>query len=164
MGLGDELKKAGFIDKKKLRQQKHQERVERKQKGVEGLEQERAEREQDLKQKKLEERREKKRLAEEENRLQKERERLHQLKDIVEANTVRERIKGPRSFFFVARDGSVPFLQVDIEISKRLETGSLAIIEMEGDPRGTFRLLPRDAAERVRDIDPEVIRFGVALR
>lgn len=164
MGLGDELKKAGFIDKKKLKQLKHQERVERSEKGIKGLEDEKRAHEKDLERKKHEERREAKARAEEENRARIERERAAQIVDLVEANTLREGLRGPRSFFFVANDLSVPFLQVDIEVAKRLETGAIAILQIPKDAPGTFRLVTRDVAQRVDEFEPDWVRFAVGLR
>jgi uncharacterized protein YaiL (DUF2058 family) len=161
MGLFDELKKSGFVDKKAAKQIAHQQRVERKEKGVEGVEAERAAREAELKKLQEEERQRQKRRADEERKAQLERERRLSIASLIASQALNEGFRGPRSFFFEARSGRVPFLTLDLEVARRLESGNLAIVEDPSTSYESFRLVPREVAKRVHELDPELVRFAV---
>lgn len=161
MGLFDELKKSGFVDKKAAKQHVHQQRVERSEKGVDGLEQERQAHAAELKRQQEEERQRQKRQAEEERKAQVEREKRLSIAALIASQALQDGIRGPRSFFFEARSGRVPFLSLDLEVARRLESGNLAIVEDPAQAYESFRIVPREVASRVRDFDPELVRFAV---
>ena len=65
---------------------------------------------------------------------------------------------GRHRFFFVARNKTIPFLQVSDLTSLHLRTGKAAIVE---DPHeeGDHVIVTRDAAIRMEAIDKESVRF-----
>lgn len=160
MGLFDELDKAGYVDKKSARRRKHQQRVEVKKKGYEGLDRERADHEAQLEEKRADQRRSQREKARAEERDRRERERFHQVRDLVQANLVTEGTRGSRSFFYVTRSGRVPFLALEFETAKKLESGTLAIVEIPGEPHERCGLVPRETAKKVQEFDPELVRFA----
>lgn len=55
----------------------------------------------------------------------------------------------------------MPFLSLDLEVARRLEGGNLAIVEDPATPYESFRIVPREVAKRVHELDPDLVRFAV---
>ena len=66
------------------------------------------------------------------------------------------RTGGRRRFFFEARDGRVPLIEVNDDTMAGLEGGRIAIAE---DPHGSTTLITREAAERIADLDGTWLRL-----
>src|SRR3954471_3644426 len=83
-------------------------------------------------------------------------ERALRLRQLVEANRVREP-PGEVNFHFVKRSGKIGRLAVSPDTAKLLETGAAAVVEDPGQPE--HAVVPSEAAERIYQVDPQAIRF-----
>lgn len=104
---------------------------------------------------------ERRRVAREEqlarNREREARERQQRVRQLVAEHLIASR--GNRTFYFVSRARKVPCVTISDELAKRLESGGAAIVEAASG--GGFAVVPKEAAQRIREIDPEAIRFLV---
>ena len=82
-------------------------------------------------------------------------ERARRLRQLVEANRVRE--PGEVTFHFVRRSGKIGRLDVSLEMQKKLEQGAAAVVEDPGSP--DCAVVVADAAKRIYEVDPQAIRF-----
>lgn len=64
--------------------------------------------------------------------------------------------EGRKRFHFVARDGRIPFLNVNDVVNIRLQRGVLAIVE---DLQGQPAVISRDAAIKLLSEEPSLVRF-----
>ena len=157
--LRDELRKAGLVSAKQLRQAKHQERVHRKEVGPEGLASERAAVDQAF-QRQQEERRQQDREREEAlRRRQEELQRNEALRTGIRGGWMREATSGARRLYFVVDGGRVTYLDLSDGAMRRLLGGSAAIAETRGAVRGEFCVVDGHAAQALAREHPEVIRF-----
>jgi uncharacterized protein YaiL (DUF2058 family) len=83
-------------------------------------------------------------------------ERAHRLRQLVEANRLREP-PGEVNFHFVKRSGKVGRVAVSPETAKLLEEGAAAVVEDPGQPE--HAIVKSDAARRIYEVDPQAIRF-----
>jgi len=83
-------------------------------------------------------------------------ERVLRLRQLVEANRVREP-PGEVNFHFVKRSGKIGRLAVSAETAKLLESGAAAVVEDPGQPE--HAVVPSEAAKRIYEVDPPAIRF-----
>jgi uncharacterized protein YaiL (DUF2058 family) len=158
MNLRDQLKKANLISDKKAKQLAHQQRVERKEKGREQLEQE-AKQRQDEVQKLRDEGREKTRKEQE----QLDRERKRREEQVAVDQLIASAKKpgpGTVKFYFATREGALPWLELSSREAQEVRAGQLCVVR--GGPVGThtYRLLPADAARRVHHARPDAIAFA----
>ena len=71
-----------------------------------------------------------------------------------------ERSRGSKRWFFVARDGRVPFLEVTDSVMRQLGDGAVGIVESLGAVSDEHLVLASsDALERLSEFDPDAIRF-----
>jgi uncharacterized protein YaiL (DUF2058 family) len=149
--LRDAFKKAGLIDDKTDRRLKHEERVEKKALGREGLEEqhrrEEAERKEREEQKRAEVKHAQARLDEGRQRA----ERAKRLRAQLEEQAVRG-TSGPRRFHWVDADGWCPWIALDDETGRRLEAGELALVALPDG--GEIALVPRALALELHHHDP----------
>jgi uncharacterized protein YaiL (DUF2058 family) len=152
--LRDALKKAGLIDDKADKRLKHEERVQKKELGREGLEaqrhQDEAERRARDEQKRGDAKVAQQRLDHERARAEKWKKLLHGL----ESEAIRGG-SGPRRFHFRDADGHLPYLMVDDEIGRRLEAGELAIARLPDN--NAAAILPRALALELKTFRPELV-------
>jgi uncharacterized protein YaiL (DUF2058 family) len=87
------------------------------------------------------------------------REQRNRLTNLADAWAIRLVKPGNRRFCFVTREQRIRWLWVTAEIAWKLERGALAIVEKPGDPDEPHVLVPRQAAERIRKLDPGCVRF-----
>jgi uncharacterized protein YaiL (DUF2058 family) len=66
---------------------------------------------------------------------------------------------GARRFYFVTRDGRIPFLDVSEDLSSRLANGLAAIVELPGQSHEEYSVIPRGLALRVKSVEPLLVRF-----
>lgn len=74
---------------------------------------------------------------------------------IAESGRVSGRTNGPKRFYFEARDGRLPYVEVDPETLGRLEGGRVAVCE---SPDGAVSLVEAEAAARIAELDRRWLR------
>ncbi|MSR46203.1 MAG: DUF2058 family protein [Planctomycetes bacterium] len=149
--LRDAFKKAGLIDDKTDRRLKHEQRVEKKELGREGLEEqhrnEEAQRKQIDEQKRAD-------VKSAQARLDHDRARAEKSKKL-RAALVEQAVRGtsgPRRFHWVDAQGYCPWIALDDETGRRLEAGELALIAMPDS--GETALVPRALALELHAVAP----------
>ena len=162
--LREKLLKAGVVDKKQVRQAKHQERVKRKEKGREMMEQEKKDRDAELEDRMEATRQEDREREGERQEESNNQDPVAQLLEIAQAGAVREGLFGNRRFHFVTRKGLIPFLEMSDDLAKRIELGGAAIAELPGEDVEKYIVITVQAAARMKEIDPESVRFWGEVR
>ena len=157
--LREQLRKAGLVSDKQVRQARHQERVLRKEIGHQGLEQKQAEI--DLRyREELEEKRRLDRQREEARRqAQAEAEQAESLARRIRAGWMREATGGNRRFFFLAEGARITYLDLADPAIRRLQGGSAAIVESRGVARGEYCVVDGNTAASLARDHAEVIRY-----
>lgn len=157
--LRDQLRKAGLVSEKQLRQAKHQERLHAAELGHAGLEAERRERE-ERERKEAEARREAARAREEERRRARQEEgSARRVEQLIRSCCLLDATSGTRRFFFETQDGMIRFLDVSDSGARKLATGSAAIVETRGMVRGEYCVIDARAAAELAAIDPRIFCF-----
>ncbi|MBK8097825.1 MAG: DUF2058 family protein [Planctomycetes bacterium] len=158
MSLRDQLKKANLLSDKDHKRLAHQARVERKDKGREGLEQEAAARQQDLDQLQA---RERERIRREQEALDNER---RQQQEVAAAIALLAEAKKPGpgavKWYFEADDGTLPWLEVSPREALELRAGAICVVRAGAPGTHTYRLLPLEQTRRVARVKPEVVVFA----
>ena len=116
MSLADELLKAGLIDKKKVKQLKHEKRLEDKAK-IEPRSQQA-----DYLKTQQEKREQEKLLVQEERRIREEKEQRDRLKNLLLSNKISS--SGNIRHYFVTRDQHILFLEISAEMSSSDKTSA----------------------------------------
>jgi uncharacterized protein YaiL (DUF2058 family) len=83
-------------------------------------------------------------------------ERALTIRQLVASHRLRDAL-GDVNFHFVRRSGKIGRVAVKQEIADQLEQGALAVVEDPGNPE--HAVVPRDAALRIRKVDPAAVRF-----
>jgi uncharacterized protein YaiL (DUF2058 family) len=155
MSLRDQLKKANLLSDKEARRLAHEARVERADKGREGLDAEAAARQRELEQLQASER---ERNRRDQERLEAER---RQREELLAVQTLlaeaRKPGPGPVKYYFEAADGSLPWLEVSPRDAQEVRAGSLCIVRGGAPGTHTYRLLPLEATRRVARLLPDVV-------
>lgn len=157
--LRKQLRKAGLVSKKQLRQAKHQERVHASEVGREGLVAEREEKEKRLRAEEEARRRSQRKQQEERKRAEAEKGAASRLERVIQSGWIREATAGSRRFFIQTASGRITYLDLSDTAARRVTDGSAAIIETEGVVRGEFCVVVARAAEEIRQLRPELIQF-----
>lgn len=159
MSLRDQLKKAKLLSEKDAKRIAHEQRVERKEKGREQLEQEQQQHAAELEQLQAKER---ERTAQQQKELDAQRARREEeaaVAAILEQQAFRP---GPASvrWYFETEDGSLPCLEVSPRQAQELRAGQLCVVLC--GPAGThqYRLLPGELTKRVARVRPEAVAFA----
>lgn len=158
MSLRDQLKKANLLSDKEARRLAHESRIERKEKGREGLEQEAASRQKEIEDLAGRER-ERTRLEQEAvDRQKKQHEELAAVQALLA--DAKKPGSGTVKFYFEAPDGSLPWLELAPREAQEVRAGQLCIVR--GGPVGThtYRLLSLEATRRVARLLPDVVAFA----
>ncbi len=149
--LRDAFKKAGLIDDKTDRRLKHEQRVEKKELGREGIEEQRrseeAQRAQREEQKRAEVKAAQARLDHDRARSDK----AKKLKAALAEQALRG-TSGPRRFHWVDADGWCPWIALDDETGRRLEAGEIALVTLPDS--GETALVPRALALELHAVAP----------
>lgn len=155
MNLRDQLKKANLLSDKQARQLAHEARVERKEKGRDGLEQEAAERDRELRELQARQRDATRKEQAEIERQKK----LHEETAAVAALLAAARKPGPGTvrFYFATADGALPWLELSPREAQEVRAGQLCVVRAGRPSTHTYRLLPTEAARRVARLRPEAI-------
>lgn len=152
--LRDALKKAGLIDDKADKRLKHEERVQRKELGREGLE---AQKKADDDARRARDDQKKSDAKSAQQRLDHDRQRSERWKKLLtslESDAILGS-SGPRRFHFRDADGHLPYLQVDDDTGRRLEAGELAIARLPDS--NAAAILPRALALELAHFRPELV-------
>lgn len=155
MNLRDQLKKANLLSDKQARQLAHEARVERKEKGREGLEQDAAVRERELRELQAKQREATRQDQAELERLRKQREEAA----AVQALLAGAKKPGPGTvkFYFATADGALPWLELSPREAQEVRAGQLCVVRAGPSSTHTYRLLPLEAARRVARVRPAAI-------
>ncbi len=154
--LSEELFKAGLISKKQLKATEHDKRVKQKNVGHKALDKEEQRKKAEHEKRRAEQQvQDRERNLDEQAALEGKVTRAR-LKDIIKHGAVKSG-RGNRRFYFVARDGKIPFLEVSDEIARALQYGDLAIVRIPEMKLERFVILPRKTATQVKDIDPDLV-------
>jgi uncharacterized protein len=158
MNMRDQLKKAKLLSDKQAKQLAHAQRVERKEKGREQLEQEALDRKQEVEGLRAKERENTRRDQAEIERQRKRRE--EQVAIDVLLASAKKPGPGAVKFYFAARDGSLPWLELSPREAQEVSAGQLVVVR--GGPVGThvYRLLAVDAARRVANVRPDALVYA----
>ena len=152
--LRDALKKAGLIDEKADKRLKHEERVQRKELGREGLE---AQKRADEEARRARDEQKKGDAKTAQQRLDSDRQRSERWKKLLSSleSEALQGGSGPRRFHFQDADGHLPYLLVDDETGRRLEAGELAIARLPEN--NAAAILPRALALELAHFRPELV-------
>lgn len=158
MNLRDQLKKANLLSDKQAKQLAHEQRVERKEKGRETLEQEAAVREQHVRALQTQQRETTRRDQAELDRQKKQREESV----AVDALLAGAKKPGPGAvkFYFAVADGSLPWLELSPREAQEVRAGQLCIVRAGAVSTHNYRLLPLEAARRVARVRPDSVAFA----
>jgi len=156
--LREQLRKAGLVSAKQVRQAKHQERIRRKEVGQEGIEKDKADRESAFRREQEERRRRDQKIEEARKLRQAEEERILGLQNRIRAGWIREATAGARRFFFLAAEGRITYLDLADQAMRRLQNGSAAIVESRGAVRGEHCLVDASTAASLFRDHPEIVR------
>ncbi len=161
--LRDQLLKAGLIDKKAkqtadtdARRKKKKKKKKKKKGGGPSPEAERQAAWEAQKLAEAEANREREAARQRERERQ---EHQNRVSNLVKSAALRDVKEGGRRFCYVTREQRVRWIYVTAEVAWKLELGALAIVEQPGEPDETPMLVPRAAAERLRALQPDVVRF-----
>ena len=157
--LRDQLKKAKLLSKKDAKRLAHEQRVERKEKGRDGLEQEQKQRQQELQQA-----RDAERKADREREAKRAEQREHRAERAAVDDLLAHKawVPGPGTvrWFFEADGGAVPFLECSAQELRRLQAGELAVVRIGRPGTHVYRLLTVDDARRVRTARPDAMAWA----
>jgi transcription elongation GreA/GreB family factor len=158
MSLRDQFKKANILSDKEARRLAHEARVERTEKGREGLEQDAAQRQRELDQLQSRERERVRRETERSENERRQREELVAVRVLV--NDAKKPGPGTVKFYFEAGDGTLPWLEVSPREAQEVRAGSLCVVRSGPPTTHTYRLLSLEATKRVAKVWPEAVVFA----
>jgi hypothetical protein len=158
MNMRDQLKKAKLLSDKQAKQLAHKQRVERKEKGREQIEEEQQSRKMEVAEMRAQTAAETRRDQQEIEKQRKQREEQVAI-DVLIADAKKPG-PGPVKFYFAARDGSLPWLDLSPREAQEVGAGQLCVVR--GGPVGThvYRLLPADSARRVAQSRPDALVYA----
>jgi hypothetical protein len=83
-----------------------------------------------------------------------------QTRQLIQGSNLMETGFGARRFYFVARSGRMPFLDISDDMASRLANGMAAIVELPGEGGAEeYSVIPRGLALRLKVVDPQIVRF-----
>ena len=152
--LRDALNKAKVLSDKDAKRLAHEERLQRKEVGRQGLEEQQQQRQQELARLREEERERTRQATEQQERERKAAAERAACEEILKRETFRSRGAGSRWHFQLA-DGHLPFLEVNEADRRQLQAGMLSVVRI--GPHGThvYGLLATPLAKRIAEQMPE---------
>ena len=157
--IRDQLRKAGLLSEKQLRQAKHQERVHATEVGHAGIEAERRAEEERQRAEAAARKEADRRHVDEQRRKDREEAAAQRLAQLVRGGWMRDATAGARRFFFVTGTGRVSFLDVSDIAARKLATGAAAIVETLGWVRGEHCVVTDRAVSEIARLRPEIVCF-----
>jgi uncharacterized protein YaiL (DUF2058 family) len=83
-----------------------------------------------------------------------------QTRQLIQGSNLMETGFGARRFYFVARGGRLPFLDISDDLASRLANGMAAVVQLPGEGGvEEYSVIPRGLALRLKAIDPQMVRF-----
>ena len=158
MNLRDQLKKANLISEKKAKQLAHEQRVERKEKGREQLEQEAEARQQEVAQLRDQGRELTRKEQEALDRARKQKEEQNSVDQLLA--DAKKPGPGAVKFYFATAEGALPWLELSSREAQEVRAGQLCVVRSGPAGTHTSRLLAVDAARRVHRVRPEAVAFA----
>jgi hypothetical protein len=153
-GLADAFVKAGVASEKSARGARRERASEDRELGREGLERRQAERERELAHRRAEEADRERTLAAQ----RREAGETERLRSLVAAHA--ETARGPRRWFFVARDGRIPFVEVSDAVARQLADGHAGVVENPGEGADEHLVVAgRQALTAIEQAEPALVRF-----
>lgn len=80
---------------------------------------------------------------------------LVKVEQVVESGKLSGKTHGPRRFYYVSRDGRVPYATVSDDIASGLQSGRVGLVE---SPDGVLTFIDGKTARQVADIDRAWLR------
>lgn len=153
--LREQMLKLGLVNEKQARQAKHDKRVKNHDRGARGVEAER-----EAKRRQADEARRAQQQADRDREQARQREEStregrFRVAQIVESGAWEGPVHGNNRFYYEARDGRIPYLDLSHEANNAVQNGQAAIAEA---PNGKATVITADAATRVADIDRTWLR------
>lgn len=158
MSLKDELLKAKLISKKQLKRLEHQDRVEKKQLGQGKLQGKKQQQLQAIEKKQQQKKQQDQQRAKREQEKRLNKEKLAQIRQIINQGKLQGHGAGNRKFYFVTRNGKIPFILVSDDLMRQLERGEMAIIE-PGDATDEFVVVDGHSANKLNHLQRDIVRF-----
>lgn len=159
MSLKDELLKAKLISKEQIKRLEHEERVERSKLGKEGIQEKKRHESKDIEEKQRQKKVSDQELAKQENVKREEKEKNKRVDEIIQQGALREGVYGNRRFYFVARNGKIPFLLLSEGMVEKLEHGGAAIVESDKEHGSEFVTVNAGTALQLQNLQPDLVRF-----
>ena len=154
--LRDQLKKAKLLSKKDAKRLAHEQRVERKAKGREGVERDAAARKAELASMQAEKRSEDRERQEERTAADAERAEQAACRELLRREASVPRGRGPGSrWFFETSDGYVPVLSVDATTRSQLEAGQLRVVRVSETALHAYGVIAAEHGDRIRRHYPD---------
>lgn len=155
--LRDQLKKAGLVSDKQLRQAKHQERIHASQVGREGVLAERSAEAERLRLEAEERKRLDRERAEQRRRAQEEEAARNRVAALIQGGWIREATAGARRYFFELPGGRITFLDLTDQAVRQVGSGHAAIVRTMGMVRGEFCVVTAGAAAELQKLESNVL-------
>jgi uncharacterized protein YaiL (DUF2058 family) len=156
-GLRDELLKAKLISSKAAKKAARENQLKRKEIGKTALENEKHERDAEYSKWLAEKQGQDKQRELQRRETEKTSIRLHQLRDIIRNGIIVPKRPRNNKFYFIAPDGSIPYLTVSADEIEVLVQGEAAIVQMPSDSTQNYILINRDAARKIKREGSEFI-------
>jgi len=157
--LREQLRKAGLVSGKQVKQAKHQDRLHASEVGHAGLQAEREERERRQREEVAAQRQADRARGEERRSREREEAGRQRVAQLIRGGWLREATAGARRFFFVTPAGKISFLDLTEVALRRLASGSAAIVATRGHVRGDFCVVADRAAEDLAGLEPGIVCF-----
>ncbi len=158
--LRDELFKAGLVDRKaKQKADTEVRRKKKKKKKKKGAPEEELARKKAYDEE-MARRAEENRAREEARKAEQERkEQANRVANLVRAWAMRRSGKAKHRWYFLVDDKRIGWLDVTAELAWKLEMGAVAIVANPMDADEPFAIVPRNAADKIVEIDDQAVRF-----
>jgi uncharacterized protein YaiL (DUF2058 family) len=157
--LRDQLRKAGLVSEKQVRQAKHKERVHATETGRDGLADERRNDAERLRSERKERKAADRRRQKERLKQQSEEESARRLRQLIESGSIRDAAIGTKRFFFPTRSNRITYLDLSETAVRKLICGKAAIVDLPDQSSTDFRVISDRAAGEIEQIDRSRILF-----
>ncbi|HPQ41499.1 MAG TPA: DUF2058 family protein [bacterium] len=157
--LREQLLKAKLIDENQAREARREQRQKRREKGMKALQQEAREKQEAFLREQETVADRNREQAREQRKQDDQRERNLRLVQRIQAGEIREGSRGNTSFYFVARSGIIPCLEISPALAGALRSGSAAIVEKPSPHGEAFSIVNQETAAALVKDAPEIVCF-----
>lgn len=161
MSLKDELLKANLISKKQIKQIEHEQRVEHKKLGREGVQEKKQQQQRVIEEQRKEKKTRDQQQAKAENEVRSDKEKQTRIEEVIRQGKIQQGVSGNRKFYFVWRGSKIFFISVNDSFIEKLERGGAAIVEQIQQPSGyvDFVVVNQQAAIQLLALQPDIVCF-----